>query len=152
MVALCETSRSSVIIIILIRPSFFMFYRPQLAEVWDDRKSAKKNLAEMGLSYDSNVSVRRSSKSARQKSEADAQKANTAAVLEKQAKTPRKVDFKFPKAQAIYFSYLISKYGDNYKEMTKDPKNIYQETWKQIRSKITKFKKLEQYRKMMCNA
>lgn len=44
----------------------------------------------------------------------DPQKAETVTILETEAKAPRKVNFKFPKAQATYFSYLISKYGDNY--------------------------------------
>lgn len=36
-------------------------------------------------------------------------------MLEKQAKAPRMRKFKFPNAQAIYFTYLIKKYGDDYK-------------------------------------
>lgn len=34
-------------------------------------------------------------------------------------------------------------------EMTKDPKNVYQMTWKQIRAKILTFKSIKQYEHLM---
>jgi len=34
-------------------------------------------------------------------------------------------------------------------EMTKDPKNVYQMTWKQIRAKILIFKSIKQYEHLM---
>lgn len=33
--------------------------------------------------------------------------------------------------------------------MTKDPKNVYQMTWKQIRAKILTFKSIKQYEHLM---
>lgn len=33
--------------------------------------------------------------------------------------------------------------------MTKDPKNVYQMTWKQIRAKISIFKSIKQYEHLM---
>lgn len=44
-----------------------------------------------------------------------APKGEIAKMLEKEAKAPRMKKFKFPNAQAIYYTYLIKKYGDNYK-------------------------------------
>lgn len=38
-----------------------------------------------------------------------------------------------------YATYLLDKYGLNYKAMVKDEKNHDQETWKQFRAKIRKF-------------
>ena len=42
-------------------------------------------------------------------------KSEIAKLLEQDAKAPRVRKFKFPKPQAIYFTYLVKKYGDNYK-------------------------------------
>lgn len=36
--------------------------------------------------------------------------------------------------------------------MTKDPKNVYQMTWKQIRSKIVTFKSIKAYEHLMPQA
>lgn len=48
-------------------------------------------------------------------------------------------DYRLPKGQVEYLTYLLDKYGHDYKAMTKDKKNVYQETWKQIRAKIKTF-------------
>lgn len=36
-----------------------------------------------------------------------------------------------------------------FQEMTKDPKNVYQMTWKQIRAKIKTFKSIKAYEHLM---
>lgn len=133
---------------------YVLMFRPHISQVWDDHKSAKRNLSEMGLSYDPNITTRSSSKKACRKvsifvdlsrlhycavsinlliagmfeqqrnfffndffvfQETSEQKSNIATALEAEAKAPRVVKFKFPKTLSIYYSYLISKYGDNYK-------------------------------------
>lgn len=38
-----------------------------------------------------------------------------------------------------FITYLLDKYGHDYKAMAKDKKNYYQETWKQLRAKIKTF-------------
>lgn len=42
-------------------------------------------------------------------------KSEIAKLLEKKAKTPRMTKLKFPNAQAMYYTYLIKKYADDYK-------------------------------------
>lgn len=38
-----------------------------------------------------------------------------------------------------FITYLLDKYGHDYKAMERDKKNYYQETWKQLRAKIKTF-------------
>ena len=51
----------------------------------------------------------------------------------------RKQTFRFPREQVRWLSYCLDKHGDNFKAMARDPKNIWQETPKQIRQKLLKF-------------
>lgn len=47
--------------------------------------------------------------------------------------------FRLPKPQVEFLTYLLDKYGHDYKAMEKDKKNYYQETWKQLRAKVKTF-------------
>ncbi|KPJ05829.1 Nucleolar protein 16 [Papilio xuthus] len=66
-------------------------------------------------------------------------KKEVAEKLEKEAKAPRERRFMLPKGQVEFITYLLDKYGHDYKAMEKDRKNYYQETWKQLRAKIKTF-------------
>lgn len=44
-----------------------------------------------------------------------------------------------PKSHIELITYLLDKYGHDYKAMSRDRKNYYQETWKQLRAKVKKF-------------
>lgn len=46
---------------------------------------------------------------------------------------------RLPKGQVEFITYLLDKYGHDYKAMERDKKNYYQETWKQLRAKIKTF-------------
>lgn len=59
--------------------------------------------------------------------------------LEEDANAPRVSNFRLPKGQVKFVSYMIDKYGLNYKKMAKDMKNYDQLTWRQIRAKCRKF-------------
>lgn len=62
-----------------------------------------------------------------------------AKMMEKDAKTFRGVALRLPKPVVAHLSYMLDKHGLNYKAMSLDPKNLDQETWKQLRAKIRKF-------------
>ena len=47
--------------------------------------------------------------------------------------------FRFTGEQVKWITYCLDKYGDDFKAMARDPKNIWQETPKQIRQKVLKF-------------
>lgn len=59
--------------------------------------------------------------------------------LERDSKEYRESKFRLPKGQVKFISYLIDKYGLNYKKMARDIKNYDQETWRQLRAKCRKF-------------
>merc|ERR1712029_1276803 len=61
---------------------------------------------------------------------------------------PRKSSFRFPPEQVRFITYMMSKYGEDYKAMARDRRNEWQETPKQIKQKIVKFRSIpEQFAK-----
>lgn len=59
--------------------------------------------------------------------------------MEEAANTLRVSKFRLPKGQVQFISYMMDKYGLNYKAMVKDIKNYDQHTWRQMRAKCRKF-------------
>ncbi|XP_053604888.1 nucleolar protein 16 [Plodia interpunctella] len=131
-----------------------------IKESWDHRKSSYRNLKEMGLATDPNKAIKipnfkqQQLKRARQmvnegesgsegemEENVDKQpiKGHIVGLLEKESKAPRERRFMLPKGQVEFITYLLDKYGHNYKAMERDKKNYYQETWKQLRQKIKTF-------------
>lgn len=77
-------------------------------------------------------------------------KVYVAKVLEQDSKANRVKLFRLPKGQVEWITYLMDKYGSDYKAMVRDKKNYNQETWKQLRAKINRFKSIpEQYSKYL---
>ncbi|CAG9761522.1 unnamed protein product [Ceutorhynchus assimilis] len=130
---------------------------------WDQKKSVQGNLEEMGLSYDPNLTIaipkrKKQLKEALGAVDDDSQKEDpqepkkkfVAQALEADAKAPREKRFRLPKGQVEWITYLMKKYGNDYRGMARDSKNYYQETWKQLRQKIRSFKKIpEQYERYL---
>ncbi|KAL4709427.1 hypothetical protein ACJJTC_019724 [Scirpophaga incertulas] len=127
-----------------------------MKDKWDYKKSTKRNLKEMGLANDPNKVIKipnfkqqqlKRAKSMTDSADCDTEddqeiqppKIEVLQKLEQEAKAPRKRKFMLPKGQVEFITYLLDKYGHNYKDMAKDKKNYYQETWKQLRAKIRTF-------------
>lgn len=137
----------------------------QIKDAWEVKQSIKGNLKEMGLVYDPNEVIKiRDPKDSildgisnevvatANFSEEDLvdekqpTKIHVAEELEREAKAPRERMFKLPKGQVQFVTSMMDKYGDDYKAMSRDKKNYYQLTWRQIRAKINTFKNIpEQY-------
>lgn len=66
-------------------------------------------------------------------------KKHVAETLEAASKELVESRFRLPKGVCKQVTYYIDNYGLDYKQMAKDPKNYYQETWRQIRAKVRKF-------------
>lgn len=82
--------------------------------------------------------------------ELDIPKKHVVEALEQDARAPRAKLFRLPKSQVEWVTYLMDKYGTDYKAMARDRKNYNQETWKQLRAKIRRFKSIpEQYSKYL---
>ncbi|KAJ9596457.1 hypothetical protein L9F63_012496, partial [Diploptera punctata] len=124
-------------------------------DAWEVTRSVGQNLKDMGLVYDINKSIRiptakESLLPADAVSEMECQviptKKHVVEAIEAEVKKPRVKKFRLPDGQVRWLTYLLDKYGEDYKAMVKDSKNHYQETWKQIRRKIDRFKTIpEQY-------
>lgn len=115
----------------------------------------------MGLSYDPNVTIKIPSSKKEYKNiiassewqeeelneeeqQLNSKKLSVVEALEADAKAPRPKRLNLPNSQVEWVTYLIKKYGSDYRAMARDRKNYNQETWKQIRQKIRLFKKIPQ--------
>ncbi|KAJ8924831.1 hypothetical protein NQ315_000985 [Exocentrus adspersus] len=141
----------------------------EIKEAWERTKSVETNLKEMGLSYDPNKTLeipntKKEFKASLLSNENDweettveeeptqpiSSKLHVAEALEADAKAPRERRFQLPKGQVEWITYLMKKYGKDYKAMARDKKNYNQETWKQIRQKIRRFRTIPaQYKKYL---
>ncbi|XP_043279097.1 uncharacterized protein [Venturia canescens] len=136
-----------------------------IKNAWEHSKSTRSNLKEMGLAYDANqvlkipnfkkeilseARLKTLENLPESKEENDEDKlppkGHVAMNLEAEAKAPRERFFRLPNQQVHFVTYMMDKYGDDYKAMARDKKNYYQMTWRQIRAKINSFKNVpEQY-------
>ncbi|CAB3227037.1 unnamed protein product [Arctia plantaginis] len=130
-----------------------------LKDAWDFKKSTLRNMKEMGLASDPNKVIKipnfkqekvKIAKKIVNEDESDdddveeeivqlVPKKEIVEILEKEARAPRQRRFMLPKGQVEFITYLLDKYGHDYKAMAKDKKNYYQETWKQLRAKVKTF-------------
>lgn len=140
-----------------------LFSSKEIKQAWDKHKSTRINLKEMGLSYDPNETIKIPNTKNQLKTKivtegnipqvqvtdpetVAAPRKYVAEELESDAKAPRVKLFRLPKSQVEWITYLMDKYGNDYKAMVKDKRNYNQETWKQLKAKIKRFKAIpEQY-------
>lgn len=125
---------------------------PLIKNAWEESKSIRENLVDMGLAFDSNITLKiptakdslipLMTDKPRPKAKTCPSKAHIAEALEAEAKAPREKRFALPLGQVQFLTYLLNKYGDDYEAMARDNKNIYQETPRQIRNKIRTFQKI----------
>merc|ERR1712126_743061 len=74
--------------------------------------------------------------------ESDENKLTKPDVLQKlteEASVPAKQNFRFSTTQVKLITYMMDKHVSDYKAMSRDPKNHYQETPAKLRGMITKF-------------
>ncbi|CAK9823393.1 Nucleolar protein 16 [Anthophora retusa] len=139
----------------------------EIKQSWEVTKSTRTNLKQMGLTYDPNETLKipnikeklienatqwkvddaeNNTQNGKEDVEMESTKIHVAEELEAQAKAPRRRMFRLPNSQVHFITYLMDKYGEDYKAMARDKKNYNQLTWKQIRAKIKLFKGIpEQY-------
>lgn len=111
-----------------------MTFSDQIKKAWEDKRSTRVNLEQMGLAYDANEAVQIPNVKHEMVEEAKrkitgnedpsdheneemnvtAAKSHVAEKLEAEAKAPRKRLLKLPKGQAHFLTYLLNKYGEDY--------------------------------------
>ncbi|KAK2173769.1 hypothetical protein NP493_850g01034 [Ridgeia piscesae] len=125
----------------------------QMKDAWDERRTVEYNLQNMGLSADPNKTLAMPKPMDDVDVEAkpwkklpQPKKLRVAHALEREANAPQPKRFRLSEPDVRYCIYMMEKYGEDYKAMAKDLKNYYQDTPKQIRSKIRTFMSIpEQY-------
>jgi len=125
--------------------------------LWNPKLSIQNNLETMGVAFDANKVVEQ--KTMKQKIIQKIKNENDLEPIFKEEKTApvdsdvvKKLEsevkemednrtscFRFTGEQVKWITYCLDKYGDDFKAMARDPKNIWQETPKQIRQKVLKF-------------
>lgn len=151
---------------------FFLNCSVEIRKELNRRKTLTENIEDMGLSYNVNKSMGLPNNMNKRieftkklangfveedtsdKEEENIQKKHpkkhVVEEMERDSKDLRESLFRLPKGQVKYISYLMDRYGLNYKRMIKDDKNVYQETWRQLRAKCRKFMKIpEQFAKYL---
>lgn len=148
-----------------------IFCSPEIKKAMDHRKTLTTNIDEMGLVFDVNKSLgvpnykadrlksakivngfveeELSGSEEEEEEEVTTEKSfpkqRVVDDLEMQSKALRESKFRLPKGIVKFVSYLIDKYGLDYKKMAKDYKNYDQETWRQLRAKCRKFMSIPEH-------
>lgn len=107
---------------------------------WDETKSVKANMAQMGLALNPNVTP--SSSSSQDKKQPVVKKMQVIEELEKIASIEVPVKLSMSQPDVQFCEYMMKKYGENYVAMARDIKNYYQETPKQIQRKIGRYQEI----------
>ncbi|KAG7263459.1 hypothetical protein CRUP_038584 [Coryphaenoides rupestris] len=110
--------------------NFLKKYRPKIEDVnirhaWDNYKTSCKNLQDMGLAFDPNLSL----------------PIKVAAELEEEASQPFEDDKSLSRDLIDYVQHMVGRHMDDYTAMARDEKNYYQDTPKQIRRKVNEYKR-----------
>ncbi|XP_005089624.1 nucleolar protein 16 [Aplysia californica] len=124
----------------------------EIKAAWDETKSVKRNMRDMGLSADPNKTLRLPRVKPLKmgtldvEMEIDLEKTPTKTFvvddLEVKSKIAGKKKMTMSDEDAGFCVYMMDKYGDNYVAMARDERNYYQDTPKQIQRKINRFKSI----------
>merc|ERR1719495_1040517 len=132
-----------------------------IKDAWDNRISVKENMSQMGIVLNASdimptdgakkklISEMKKMKNAENKDVDEKEEYKPADdkltkpdVLEKlveEASVPAKQSFRFSTTQVKLITYMMDKHGSDYKAMSRDPKNHYQETAAKFKGMVNKF-------------
>ncbi|VDD90148.1 unnamed protein product [Enterobius vermicularis] len=124
----------------------------EIAELWNKDKTVKQNLEDIGLVYDVNRALKflpESSKSG-ETEEMDVEEIAAIDSIKGQKSSQDKLNvLRFPMRQKDIdvYVYLIKRYGEDYEAMSRDPKNIKQNTPLQLQKKLRVFRRSPEFPK-----
>merc|ERR1712025_471139 len=124
-----------------------------MKDVWDNRVTMKENMAAMGVALDANQVMpfagtkKKLINKLKKQNKVAVEEVNTVKVtkpdvvsqLEAEANVEAKQTFRFTPTQDQLISYMMDKHGMDFKAMSRDPKNHYQETPAKLKGMVTKF-------------
>ncbi|CAL8069505.1 unnamed protein product [Calicophoron daubneyi] len=122
---------------------------PIIKSAWNHEVSMKSNFDRLGISYDPNNVLKISSRSFF-KGEADKiprlhKKTRVVEALEEAAKHAKVKPIYVSEDDQLFCMYNLEMHGDDFLAMSRDPKNMYQLTPKQLEHSIAKFKQTPRY-------
>ncbi|CAM4671229.1 hypothetical protein PO909_008450 [Leuciscus waleckii] len=116
---------------------------PQIRKAWDEHKTVKQNLQDMGLSPGTKgmlpIKPKKDTKS--EPMEAVVLKPYVIKEMEAEASVRGKDKTTCSTDMIEYVQYMVKEHNEDYKAMAKDEKNYYQDTPKQIKRKVELFKR-----------
>ena len=124
-----------------------------MKDAWDNRISVRENMTQMGMVLIANdvvpvvgtkkkmINKLKSLKNLPigEESQPEVVKPDVLSKLTEEANAPAKQSFRFSSTQVSLITYMMDKHGTDYKAMSRDPKNLYQETPAKLRGMIRKF-------------
>ncbi|XP_063588083.1 nucleolar protein 16-like [Penaeus indicus] len=116
-----------------------------IRKVWDKSKSTHTNMAQLGLEYKLNKIMPPNEMETDVQKKDIVDKGKQKAVvetLESQVKNQvakTKLPPRLTHSQRSYIRHMMQRHGTNYYAMSKDPKNYYQDTPKQLEAKIKSY-------------
>ncbi|TRY99857.1 hypothetical protein DNTS_006504 [Danionella cerebrum] len=116
---------------------------PQIRKAWDDHKTVKQNLLDMGLAPGTKgmLPIKSNNGPRSEPMEINAIKAYVVEEMEAEASVPREDKTTCSTDLIEYVHHMVKEHKDNYKAMARDEKNFYQDTPKQIKKKVEFYKR-----------
>ncbi|KAA3682425.1 uncharacterized protein DEA37_0005413 [Paragonimus westermani] len=128
---------------------------PIVDSAWKHGLSVKSNFNRLGIAYDSNEVLKIPSRGFLQGTQesipAVQKKTKVVEALEEVAQQSKKKPAYISEDDQLFCLYNLELYGDDFQAMTRDPKNVYQLTSKQLERLIDKFKKTPKYQTYLEN-
>ncbi|KAG1969963.1 nucleolar protein 16 [Pimephales promelas] len=116
---------------------------PQIRKAWDEHKTVKQNLQDMGLSAGTKgmlpIKPKKDTKS--DPTEAVVLKPYVIKEMEAEASLRGKDRTTCSTDMIEYVQHMVKEHNEDYKAMARDEKNYYQDTPKQIKRKVELFKR-----------
>ncbi|KAL7844631.1 hypothetical protein SRHO_G00231700 [Serrasalmus rhombeus] len=114
----------------------------QIRKAWDDKKSAKQNLQDMGLLLGVKGVLPISKKGNNEPvGQAAVVKPYVVREMEAEASLPTSDKPTCSNDLIEFVQHMIREYNEDYKAMSRDEKNYYQDTPKQIKRKVDSYKR-----------
>jgi len=137
-----------------------------MKDVWDNRVTMKENMAAMGVALNANdvmpfAGTKKSmiNKLKKQKNvpikvkeKPVVTKPEVVDNLVKEANVEAKPTFRFTITQVQLITYMMDKHGMDFKAMSRDPKNHYQETQAKLKGMVTKFISIPEHYAPYCKS
>lgn len=116
----------------------------QIRRAWDDQKTAKQNLADMGLLVGKKGMLPIKSKKNMEEEPVDSiVPLKPYVIQDMEAEASQRGNKKLTCSNDIieYVQHMVREHNENYKAMARDEKNYYQDTPKQIKRKVELYKR-----------